>query len=109
MFKWLNEIFRFNAEALPTDVNKKPASFDPGEILTGIPSPEKEKWIAEAEAKAKAAKTEKAKKHTKTSLNKLTKLQLEELGRAEFDIELDRRKKKDTLITELLAAQKQKN
>ena len=109
MFKWLKEIFNYNAEALPLDVNKKPESFDPGEVLTGIPSPEKEKWIEEVETKAKATKAAKAKKHTLASLSKLTKLQLEELGRAEFGIELDRRKKKDTLITALLAAQKEKN
>lgn len=89
MFKWLKEIFNYNAEALP--IEKK--SFDPGEILTGIPAPEEKP----------------AKKHTKASLAKLTKLQLEELGRAEFGVELDRRKKKDTLVAELLAAQKKKN
>ena len=88
MFKWLTEIFNYNAEALP--IEKK--SFDPGEILTGIPAPKKES----------------VKKHTKASLVKLTKLQLEELGRAEFGVELDRRKKKDTLVAELLAAQKSK-
>lgn len=87
MFKWLKEIFNYNAEALPLG-----DKFDAGEILTGIPAPKKES----------------VKKHTKASLAKLTKLQLEELGRSEYDIELDRRKKKDTLITELLAAQKAK-
>jgi hypothetical protein len=39
--------------------------------------------------------------HTVESLSKLTKLQLEELGR-EHGIELDRRKRKDTLVKELL-------
>ena len=88
MFKWLNKIFNYNAEALPIETK----SFDAGEILTGIPAP----------------KEKPAKKHTKASLTKLTKVQLEELGLAEFDIELDRRKKKDTLVAELLAAQKSK-
>lgn len=40
--------------------------------------------------------------HTAESLGKLTKVQLEELGR-ENGVELDRRKKKATLIEELLA------
>jgi hypothetical protein len=39
--------------------------------------------------------------YTAESLTKLTKLQLESLGR-EYGIELDRRKRKDTLIKELL-------
>ena len=39
--------------------------------------------------------------HTSESLAKLTKLQLEELGRT-VGVELDRRKKKATLIEELL-------
>ena len=39
--------------------------------------------------------------HTVESLGKLTKLQLEELGR-ENGVELDRRKEKATLIEELL-------
>lgn len=46
------------------------------------------------------------KKHTKATLNKLTKNQLEELGRSEFGVELDRRKKKDDLIKQLLKEQK---
>jgi len=41
-------------------------------------------------------------KHTKASLSKMTKKQLEALGRKEFNIELDRRKSKAKLVTELL-------
>jgi len=41
-------------------------------------------------------------KHTKASLNKMTKKQLEALGRKEFKLELDRRKSKAKLVTELL-------
>lgn len=44
-------------------------------------------------------------KHTEESLSKLTKAALEELGRAEFSIELDKRKTKDSLVSELLQAQ----
>ena len=42
---------------------------------------------------------------TKASLSKLTKAQIEEKGR-EFGIEVDKRKKKDKLISEVLAASK---
>jgi|TARA_B100000902_G_scaffold161492_1_gene156939 hypothetical protein len=45
------------------------------------------------------------KKLTKSSLNKLTKVQLEELAKSDFGLEIDRRKKKDVLITEILDAQ----
>ena len=41
-------------------------------------------------------------KHTKVSLSKMTKKQLEALGRKEFKLELDRRKTKAKLVTELL-------
>ena len=44
-------------------------------------------------------------KLTKASLSKLTKAQLEAKGR-EFGIELDKRKKKDALVAEVLKASK---
>ncbi len=53
--------------------------------------------------------TPKVKKHTKASLGKLTKQQLEEIGRSEYGVELDRRKKKDDIIAQLLKEQKQSN
>tara|TARA_B100000123_G_C25701210_1_gene415390 strand:- start:34 stop:327 length:294 start_codon:yes stop_codon:yes gene_type:complete len=49
--------------------------------------------------------TSEVKKHTKSTLNKLTKVQLEDLARSDFGLELDRRQKKDQLITEILNAQ----
>ena len=49
--------------------------------------------------------TSEIKKHSKSSLNKLTKVQLEELAKSEFGLELDRRKKKDLLVTEIINAQ----
>lgn len=44
-------------------------------------------------------------KFTKKQLLEYTKTQLELLGRTDFGIELDKRKKKDTLIDEILKAQ----
>ena len=46
-----------------------------------------------------------AKTHTEESLMKLTKQALEDLGRSEFNIELDKRKTKAKLVAELLNAQ----
>ena len=58
-----------------------------------------------AKAKAPAAQPASAEKVTKASLSKLTKAQIEEKGR-EFGIEVDRRKKKDDLVAEVLKASK---
>ena len=41
----------------------------------------------------------------KTTLGKMDKDELEELGRAQFDIELDKRKTKAALIKEILKSQ----
>ena len=43
--------------------------------------------------------------HTSTSLSKMSKDALEEIGRAQFDIELDKRKTKAVLVKEILKAQ----
>ena len=45
---------------------------------------------------------------TKASLSKMTKAQLDELGKKEFNIDLDRRKAKAVLVKTLLDAQKRK-
>lgn len=67
----------------------------------------KQSDVAEAIAlEAKASDPKPAKKHTKASLSKLTKADLEQVGRKDFGVELDRRKKKDDLVAELLKAQK---
>ena len=48
------------------------------------------------------------KKITKAGLEKLTKVQIDELAKSELNIELDRRKTKDAMIKDYLAAQKKK-
>ena len=58
-----------------------------------------------AKAKAPAAQPAPAEKVTKASLSKLNKAKIEEKGR-EFGIEVDRRKKKDDLVAEVLKASK---
>ena len=47
----------------------------------------------------------KSKTYTKAGLNKYTKLKLEDIAKSEFGLDLDRRKKKDNLINEILNAQ----
>jgi hypothetical protein len=57
-------------------------------------------------AKKPAATATKAKKQTKATLDKLTKMQIDELAKTELGIELDRRKTKDAMIKDYMSAQK---
>ena len=69
-------------------------------------SPSEEPAVKPAPAKAKAPAAQPApEKVTKASLSKLTKAQIEVKVR-EFGIEVDRRKKKDVLVAEVLKASK---
>ena len=86
LFTWLKEIFFGKAEEPKV------------EVVEPAPKPK-------AAPKAVAKAEEVAVKITKASLSKLTKAQLEEKGR-EFGVELDRRKKKDDLVAEVLKASK---
>tara|TARA_Y100000592_G_C5307920_1_gene238658 strand:- start:74 stop:316 length:243 start_codon:yes stop_codon:yes gene_type:complete len=61
--------------------------------------------VVKAQAPKAEAPVVSAPKLTKASLGKLTKVQLEEKGR-ELGVELDRRKKKDVLVAEVLKASK---
>ena len=49
--------------------------------------------------------TSEVKKHTKSSLNKMTKVQLEDLAKSELGLEVDRRQKKEMIINEIMNAQ----
>jgi len=60
---------------------------------------------AQVESFEKAVAKEKAKLPTNAELDKLTKAKLEELGR-EFGVELDKRKTKANMITDLKAGVK---
>jgi|TARA_R110001592_G_scaffold361950_2_gene674191 hypothetical protein len=89
IFNWLKNLFSSPSPVVPT-----PA---PAPAPVSKPAPKK------AEPKKAVAKAEP--KMTKASLSKLTKSQIEEKGR-EFGIEVDKRQKKDKLISEVLAASK---
>ena len=60
---------------------------------------------AEQAARNAAAAPAVVETHTKTSLGKMGKDELEGLGRSQFNIELDKRKTKAALIKEILKAQ----
>lgn len=77
--------------------------------LTGkdfLNEPSQSEQVKAAVEEVKVAEPKPAKKHTKASLSKLTKADLEQLARKDFGVELDRRKKKDDLVAEVLKAQK---
>jgi hypothetical protein len=99
MFEFIKSLFRRSENKVAP---LPPATAYKAQTVTEAKAPAKKK------ATKKAVKKATSKKHTKASLGKLTKVQLEEIGRAEFSVELDRRKKKDALVAELLAAQKAK-
>jgi hypothetical protein len=62
----------------------------------------------ESNIPAVETKSTSVKKYTKKSLEGFTKAQLEELALTEFGVDLDRRKKKEDLITEVIKLSKKK-
>ena len=60
---------------------------------------------AEEKAREEAAAPIAVEAYTKASLGKMGKDELENLGRTQFNIELDKRKTKAALIKEILKAQ----
>ena len=109
MFKWLKSIFVAEApkaEAPKAEVEPKPKAAPKAKAE---PKP-KAAPKAKAEPKPKAALKAKAAPTqldpwSSDALLKLTKAQLEEKGR-QVGVELDRRKKKEDLVKQLLTAKK---
>lgn len=79
-------------------------------IVVAAPDLEAEKAAPKAKPAAKKAAPKKtaakSAKHTKASLGKLTKVQIDELAKAELGVNLDRRKTKDDMIKDFLKSQK---
>ena len=86
MFKWLQNLFGFG-----TVVNVVNEVF-PDEVQESVDS--------------KPVKAQKSVKITKASLSKLTKQGLEDLAKANYDVDIDRRKKKADLVSEVLKLSK---
>jgi hypothetical protein len=89
--KWFKQIFGIKPEEEPSMPNDERFT---GAVATNplVVSP-------------MSINTSEIKKHTKGTLNKYTKVELEDLARSEFGLELDRRKRKDVLITEIINSQ----
>ena len=93
MFKWLSKIFtpsvdkaQEEAKVIQKTVTKNGVGF----------APKIEPVITEG----------KAVKVTKASLSKLTKVKLEEFALATYGVDIDKRKKKDELVKEVLKLSK---
>ena len=90
MFKWMKSLF-VTAEDVAEPVTQKLSEIAP-EPLT----PKKiEKVVEVAEVKV-----------TKASLSKLTKQGLEDFAKATYGVDIDRRKKKEELVKEVLKLSK---
>ena len=100
MFKWLSKIFtpsvdkaQEEAKVIQKTVTKNGVGF----------APKIEPVFTEVEKGSAKVKTEKV---TKASLSKLTKVKLEEFALATYGVDIDRRKKKEDLVKEVLKLSK---
>lgn len=96
MFNWVKKLF--GTESVIQD---KYFVDGHGDVREVVVAPKTEKV-----APPPAPKAKKAAKHTKASLGKLTKVQIDELAKSDLGVDLDRRKTKDDMIKDFLAAQK---
>ena len=100
MFKWLATILtpsvnkaQEEAKVIQKTVTKNGVGF----------APKIEPVITEVKKVSAKVKTEKV---TKASLSKLSKVKLEEFALATYGVDIDRRKKKDELVKEVLKLSK---
>lgn len=99
MFNWVKKLF--GTESATQDKYFVDGHGDVQEVTV---KPTAEPAVAPPPAPTKV-KTKTA-KHTKASLGKLTKTQIDDLAKSELGVDLDRRKTKDDMIKDFLAAQK---
>ena len=91
MFTWLKNLFGVG------EVEKAVEAIQPEPVKTE-PKPVKVETVVEVDAKTV--------KVTKASLSKLTKQGLEDFAKANYGVDIDKRKKKDELVKEVLAISK---
>jgi len=91
MLNWLKTLFGVG------EVDKAVEAIQPEPVKTK-PKPKKIEKVVEVDAKTV--------KVTKASLSKLTKQGLEDLAKANYGVDIDKRKKKDELVKEVLALSK---
>jgi len=79
-----------------------PVANDMAQAMTGAMPDYEPKEIPMKDERKPVKSKKTGTKHTKASLTKMTKSQLEALGRKEFNVELDKRRTKAKLVKELL-------
>lgn len=91
MFNWFKKLFGVG------EVEKAVEAIQP-ESVKAQPKPVKVEKVVKVDAKTV--------KVTKASLSKLTKQGLEDFAKANYGVDIDKRKKKDVLVKEVLALSK---
>jgi hypothetical protein len=91
MFKWIKNLF-VSADAVTVPVESLP------EVQVETAKPKKIEKVVEVEVAAVKA--------TKASLSKLTKQGLEDFAKQNYGVDIDKRKKKDELVKEVLKLSK---
>jgi BMFP domain-containing protein YqiC len=102
MFKWIATIFAPSIKVAEKEATQKLSDVAPAKMTIkkdlAIPAGQVKKVVKEVEVK-----TEKV---TKASLSKLTKIKLEEFALVTYGVDIDRRKKKEDLVKEVLKLSK---
>ena len=109
MFKWLATIFAPSVNTAKEEATQKLSDIAPAKLT--IKKKDIEKTVTKNGVgfapKIEPVITEvKAVKVTKASLSKLTKVKLEEFALATYGVDIDRRKKKEDLVKEVLKLSK---
>jgi hypothetical protein len=106
MFNWLKKLFGSDVSSKPVTPQQKPVTTkQPAAELSKTPT---KKTGNKSKAKASSAKTQPAKRGrkktgvTKTDLNAMNKDQLEAYAKKEYNVDLDKRRKKADLVAEVL-------
>jgi hypothetical protein len=92
MFKWMKSLF-VTAEDVAEPANQKLSEITPKPL-----TPKKIEKVVEVEVDTVKA--------TKASLSKLTKQGLEDFAKANYGVDIDKRKKKEELVKEVLKLSK---
>ena len=108
MLKWVKKLF--GTEQPAQTVTIKPAEEELKTTVAAVTVKTETKKPAEKKTAPKKTDDKKSAtktaKHTRANLEKLNKTQIEALAKAELGVDLDRRKTKEFMIDDFLAAQK---
>ena len=104
MFKWLATILTPSVNKAEEEAKQTLSKIAPDRVTPAKIEPMFTEVVEEATQKL--SKVGKVEKVTKASLSKLTKVKLEEFALATYGVDIDKRKKKDELVKEVLKLSK---